>query len=201
MVDHGWRECRPVYVAIGTPPPGRRERMIEAADRVWSYLPDADRRAFHRFTCYNSRTATDLRAAANITRQIRAEAGLVSPFDLIREFGVAVAVNDDPALLREIFAMEPGVPLTPQGRDELLASGDARHTVWVVRVRDLREHEDSRDPRFAAVRARRQIAPCADCEQDCYFDPHGQVAPEAATMICTACARWRLVTERRGATS
>lgn len=64
-VPHHWRECRPALLTIdGAEPPSQAE--IDAMMLAWFLLPDADRQAFHRVCCHNSRAASDLRAIERI---------------------------------------------------------------------------------------------------------------------------------------
>lgn len=188
---HGWRQCRPDLRRAGP-------RLAEAVTRVWTYLRDSDRSAYHRYTCMGRRSSQDGEVVTNIHRQIRAEAGQLSCLEVIAEFGLEATVNDNPEFLREIFALGLGVPLRPQGRAELLArTGSTAHLYYVIRVRDIDAITRPPDARYAAYLRRRRIAPCADCGLDCYYDPLGLVAAEGATMLCTPCVRWRLVVEHR----
>lgn len=68
--DDNCAGCRPVILSLD----GKEIRepyVLAAIDLVWSLTTLAERRAWHRFTCLNSRAAGDVEAARSITAGIQ----------------------------------------------------------------------------------------------------------------------------------
>jgi hypothetical protein len=76
---HDWRECRPVIVKVGlregtVPGPEAGDDLRAAVlGMVWSRLRPADKQAFHRFGCLNSKDPEDVAVAQQISATLRAE--------------------------------------------------------------------------------------------------------------------------------
>lgn len=64
---HRWQDCRPAVVSLEESFDEEvRERTAAAVDATWKELTDAEKQAFHRVCCYNSRTEEDLAVVASI---------------------------------------------------------------------------------------------------------------------------------------
>jgi hypothetical protein len=77
---HDWRECRPALVWVdlkqtGAQAPERDKQNLHAAvlEVVWSRLRSDDKRAFHRFSCLESKDPDDLAIAQHLSATLRAE--------------------------------------------------------------------------------------------------------------------------------
>ena len=82
---HDWRECRPAIVAVdmseGKPVSAEeRARIAKRAEVtavtvevIWARLRPADKQAFHRFSCLNSRAPEDLAVVEHLSDTLQAE--------------------------------------------------------------------------------------------------------------------------------
>lgn len=75
-MPHHWEDCRPAVASIdGKPDPAEMVQMRAAVELTWSELTDAEKQAFHRVCCHNSRTREDLETLAGIQAAIMARVG------------------------------------------------------------------------------------------------------------------------------
>ncbi|MEU1395036.1 hypothetical protein ABZ403_03065 [Micromonospora zamorensis] len=79
-VPHDWRECRPAIVKVAFTEGADLEKHTEddrlnaiALELVWSRLRPADKQAFHRFSCLNSRAPEDLAVVEHLSATLQAE--------------------------------------------------------------------------------------------------------------------------------
>lgn len=71
--------CRPVLLnhQTGVPLPEDSPQM-QAVKSVWDQTTIAERQAFHRFCCQNSRTEEDTKVVASISRSVELALSLLS---------------------------------------------------------------------------------------------------------------------------
>lgn len=82
MVNHHWRECRPLLLDVSggahsAPPPPAAERRRQMLQTLWTSLADSDREAFHRFYCLRSRDPADLVVVSRLSQILRLELELL----------------------------------------------------------------------------------------------------------------------------
>lgn len=164
------------------------DRLGEATWVVWASLSDYERAAFHRFTCLRRRSQVELGVMHYITRQIRAEAGIYTVIDFMKEFDLTPAVLDNEQVVDELTAL--GVPHVPVAETSCVTI-DGEFMYFVIRVRDtdghgLEEH----------VNARMVHTTCDECKESCWRDPLSTPRGPIRT-LCIACARRTLIRLRR----
>jgi hypothetical protein len=69
-VTHDWRECRPAVARLGDTPKIGQE-VVDAVNVSFDELSDADKQAFHRVCCFNSRDENDLAVIDRLSKTIR----------------------------------------------------------------------------------------------------------------------------------
>jgi hypothetical protein len=86
MVNHHWRDCRPILLDVScggahaAPPSPAAERNVrrrQMLQTLWTSLADSDREAFHRFYCLRSRDSADLVAVSRLSQILRLELELL----------------------------------------------------------------------------------------------------------------------------
>lgn len=69
--EHRWSDCRPAILTRSGGDTVEGRRLQTLVERVWPTISEDDRRAFHRFTCQNSRSTADLAAMERIAETLR----------------------------------------------------------------------------------------------------------------------------------